>query len=86
MKNVDVELIQRVLNGDDTAFSALVRKYQKVGSRACVAEDWRFPHRRGYHTGYIPESLSGTVNTERTTVFCELALCDSGEPLHGVAP
>ena len=29
MKNVDVELIQRVLNGDDTAFSALVRKYQK---------------------------------------------------------
>ena len=29
MKNVDVELIQRVLNGDETAFSALVRKYQK---------------------------------------------------------
>ena len=29
MKNVDVELIQRVLNGDDTAFSALVKKYQK---------------------------------------------------------
>jgi len=29
MKNVDVELIQRVLDGDDTAFSELVRKYQK---------------------------------------------------------
>ncbi len=29
MKNVDVELIQRVLEGDDTAFSTLVRKYQK---------------------------------------------------------
>ncbi len=29
MKNVDVELIQRVLNGDDTAFSQLVKKYQK---------------------------------------------------------
>ena len=29
MKNADVELIQRVLNGDDTAFSALVEKYQK---------------------------------------------------------
>ena len=29
MKNEDVELIQRVLSGDDTAFSALVRKYQK---------------------------------------------------------
>ena len=29
MKNNDVELIQRVLSGDDTAFSVLVRKYQK---------------------------------------------------------
>ena len=29
MKNNDAALIQRVLDGDDTAFSALVRKYQK---------------------------------------------------------
>ncbi|MCG9128187.1 RNA polymerase sigma factor [Candidatus Poribacteria bacterium] len=29
MKNDDVNLIQRVLAGDDDAFSALVRKYQK---------------------------------------------------------
>ena len=29
MKNNDAELIQRVLEGDDTAFSMLVRKYQK---------------------------------------------------------
>ena len=29
MKNDDVQLIQRVLAGDETAFSALVRKYQK---------------------------------------------------------
>ena len=29
MKNDDVQLIQRVLEGDDTAFSVLVRKYQK---------------------------------------------------------
>ncbi len=29
MKNADVELIQRALDGDDAAFSALVRKYQK---------------------------------------------------------
>ena len=29
MKNEDVELIQRVLAGDQNAFSALVRKYQK---------------------------------------------------------
>ena len=29
MKNDDVKLIQRVLSGDDTAFSTLVRKYRK---------------------------------------------------------
>ena len=29
MKNVDIELIQRVLDGDDTAFSELVNKYRK---------------------------------------------------------
>lgn len=29
MKNNDAELIQRVLEGDDDAFSVLVRKYQK---------------------------------------------------------
>ena len=29
MKNNDAQLIQRVLSGDDTAFSVLVKKYQK---------------------------------------------------------
>ena len=30
MKNADVELIQRVIDGDDTAFSELVKKYEKT--------------------------------------------------------
>ena len=29
MKNDDVELIQRVLTGDENAFASLVRKYQQ---------------------------------------------------------
>ena len=37
MKNDDVQLIQRVLEGDDTAFSALVSKYQ----RSVHALAWR---------------------------------------------
>ena len=37
MKNDDTQLIQRVLEGDDTAFSALVRKYQ----RSVHALAWR---------------------------------------------
>ena len=37
MKNDDTQLIQRVLDGDDTAFSALVKKYQ----RSVHALAWR---------------------------------------------
>ena len=37
MKNDDAQLIQRVLDGDDTAFSSLVRKYQ----RSVHALAWR---------------------------------------------
>ena len=37
MKNDDVQLIQRVLDGDDTAFSTLVKKYQ----RSVHALAWR---------------------------------------------
>ena len=37
MKNNDADLIQRVLDGDDTAFSALVKKYQ----RSVHALAWR---------------------------------------------
>ena len=29
MKNIDVELIHRVLDGDDNAFETLVKKYRK---------------------------------------------------------
>ena len=29
MKNIDIELIHRVLDGDDAAFTELVEKYQK---------------------------------------------------------
>ena len=37
MKNNDAQLIQRVLDGDETAFSALVKKYQ----RSVHALAWR---------------------------------------------
>ena len=30
MQNIDVELIHRVLDGDDNAFETLVKKYQKL--------------------------------------------------------
>ena len=86
MKNNDAALIQRVLEGDDTAFSALVKKYQ----RSVHALAWRkigdFHIAEGHHTRYIPEGVSETLNTEETAAFRELALCHSSEPLQYMAP
>ena len=79
MKNNDAALIQRVLDGDDTAFSALVRKYQRSVHALAWRENWRFPYCRGYRTGYFPESVSETLYAEGTAVFCELALCHNRE-------
>ena len=45
MKNDDVELIQRVLAGDETAFAELVNKYQKPVHALSLAKNWGFPHR-----------------------------------------
>lgn len=55
MKNDDAELIQRVLEGDDDAFSVLVRKYQKqvhalawrkIGDEAINLNDPPMMHQR----------------------------------------
>ena len=45
MKNTDIALIHRTLNGDDNAFAELVKKISETGSRAGMAQNWRFPHR-----------------------------------------
>ena len=50
MEQNDAQLIQQVLQGDQEAFSSLVKKYQQGGSRARLAEDRRFSYRTGNHT------------------------------------
>ena len=37
MKNEDVDLIQRILSGDESAFTMLVEKHRKMDSFARVA-------------------------------------------------
>ena len=37
-----VELIRRILSGDDEAFTLLIRKTPKVGPCPCLAEDRGF--------------------------------------------
>ena len=70
MKNDDAQLIQRVLEGDDTAFSTLVKKYQ----RSVHALAWRkiggFPYRRGYCTqDTFLKAYQKTVHAKRATVL-----------------
>ena len=84
MKNDDVNLIQRVLAGDDTAFSALVKKHQKPVHALAWRENWRLSHRRRDYARHLSESVSEPFNAEGTAEVCGLALCDSGELLQDV--
>ena len=45
MKNNDVQLIHRILDGDDTSLRGTCGKISKTGSRACMAKNRRFPQR-----------------------------------------
>ena len=72
MNHNDVELIQHILEGDDDAFSSLVRKYRKQ----VHALAWRivgdFHIAEGNYTRCIPKSLYGIGNLEGTTAFWKL--------------
>ena len=78
MKNNDAELIQRVLAGDDTAFSALVKKHQK----SVHALAWR--KTGDFHVAEeitqdtflkVYQNLSTLKEPQKVR---RLALCDSG--------
>ena len=63
MKNNDVELIHRILAGDDTAFASLVKKYQKQ----VHALAWR-------KTGdfHITEDITQNTLTEYHVARCQV--------------
>ena len=80
MKHDDAKLIQRVLAGDDTAFSALVKKHQKpVHALAWrktgdfhvaeeIAQDTFLKAYQNLSTLKEPTSLQvGSIDSERTT-------------------
>ena len=56
-KESDVQLIQRILSGDEAAFGVLVEKHQKSVHALRVAEDRRFPRCRGDYTRYLPSGV-----------------------------
>ena len=81
MKNSDVELVHRILDGDDRAFSELVKKYQKPVHALVWRKIGDFPYRRGDYTGYVPKSVPETPHIEETAAFYELALRHRREQL-----
>ena len=76
MKNEDAQLVHRFLSGDESAFTTLVKKHQKSIHAARMAEGWRFPHRRGTHTGCLPQGIPETWNAEESEPVRWMALRD----------
>ena len=65
MKNNDVELIRRILAGDETAFAELVNKYQKPVHALAWRKIGDFHIAEGHYTGCLPES----VRTYAVSIF-----------------
>ena len=84
MKNDDAKLIQRVLDGDDTAFSRACKQTPKTGAHTRVAENWRFSCRRRDYARYLSKSVSEPFDAQGAAEVCRLALCDSDELLQDV--
>ena len=76
MKNDDAKWIERILVGDEYAFTALVKKYEKQ-IHAFVWRRVRDYHicRRDY-AGYFPQSLRKTWHAEESKSVFRMALYD----------
>ena len=85
MKNDDVQLIHRVLDGDDTAFSALVRKYQ----RSVHALAWRkigdFHIAEDITQEAFLKAYQRLSTLKETAILRELAVCHHCQSLQSVA-
>ncbi len=83
MKHEDTQLVHRCLAGDDSAFTTLIKKYQK----RVHALAWR-----KVGDFHIAEELAQDTflkayewNTEESQSVCWMALCDYESALHSVA-
>ena len=86
MKNDDAQLIQRVLAGDDTAFSVLVKKYQKFVHALAWRKIGDFHIAEDITQDTFLKAYQRLSTLEGTTVLCGLALCHNYKPVQSVAP
>ena len=85
MKNEDVKLIQRVLRGDDDAFSLLVRKYEKQVHALAWRKIGDFHIAEEITQDTFLKAYKRLATLKEPATFCGLALCDCSEPLQLMA-
>ena len=82
MKSNDVELIQRTLAGDETAFASLIEKYQRQVHTHALRQIGDFHIARILH-----RDLPVYQNCpERSYTVFKVASCDCESPLYRMAP
>ena len=85
MKENDVQLIHRVLSGDDEAFNVLVEKYR----RNVHALAWRkvgdFHFAEEITQDVFLQSIQKTHNTQESQSLCWVALCHYKSTLQELA-
>ena len=85
MKNDDVELIQRVLAGDENAFSMLVRKYQKPVHALVWRKIGDFHIAEEITQDAFLKAYKELATLKKPAPFCSLAVCDSDPRLYRMA-
>ena len=85
MKHDDAKLIQRVLDGDDAAFSALVKKHQKSVHALAWRKTGDFHVAEEITQDTFLKAYQNLSTPEGTAEVCGLALCNSGKLLQDVA-
>ena len=76
MKTTDVELIHRILDGDDTAFTELVNKYQKPVHALVWRKIGDFHIAEELTQDTFLKAYQELATLKKAAEFCELALCD----------
>ena len=86
MRNNNAELIRRILEGDDAAFTDLVRKYQKRVHALAWRKIGDFHIAEDITQEAFSTSLSEISDVERSESVSGVALCHRQPPLPCVAP
>ena len=81
----DVQLIHRILSGDEAAFTALVRKYQKSVHALAWRKVGDFHFAEEITQDALPSGIQKTFNAPEPQPLRRVALCDYKSTLQELA-